>query len=54
VPKAPGHQTRVAYVGETHHGVKGLLDNVYDPIAEIEIQHYLGIGPQEREESRHH
>ena len=44
----------VADIGEAHHGVEALLDHIDDPIAEIEIQYYLGIGPHERDESRHH
>jgi hypothetical protein len=52
--QSPGHQTRVANLGEAHHGVEALLDHIDDPIAEIEIQYYLGIGPHERDESRHH
>ena len=52
--QSPGHQTRVANLGEAHHGVEALLDHIDDPIAEIEIQCYLGIGPHKRDESRHH
>ena len=52
--QGPRHQARVAGVGEAHHGVKTLLDHIDDPIAEIEIQHDLGIGPHERRERRYH
>src|SRR5271156_5754201 len=52
--QSPGHQTRVASLGEAHYGVEALLDDIYDPIAEIEIQYHLGIGPHEGDESRHH
>ena len=50
----PGHQARIANMGKAHHGVKAFLDHIDDPIAEIEIQYYLGIGPHECDESRHH
>ena len=36
--QSPGHQARVANLGEAHHGVEALLDHIDDPIAEIEIQ----------------
>src|SRR5690348_326128 len=44
--QSPAHQARVANLGEAHYGVEALLDHIYDPIAEIEIQYYLGIGSQ--------
>ena len=52
--QGPGHQTRVVNISKAHHGVEALLDHVYNPIAEIEIQHYLGIGPHKGDQSRHH
>src|SRR5690348_1351945 len=52
--QSPGHQARVTSLREAHYGVEALLDDIYDPIAEIEIQYYLGIGPHEGDESRHH
>src|SRR6478672_5398237 len=52
--QSPGHQTRVAGISEAHHRVEALLDHIDEPVAEIEIQYYLGIGPHERHESRHH
>jgi hypothetical protein len=54
MPKARVVKTRVANLGEAHYGVEALLDHIDDPIAEIEIQYDLGIGPHERDESRHH
>src|SRR5208282_6369170 len=51
--QSPGHQARVANLGEAHYGVEALVDHIYDPIAEIEIQYYLGIGPHKGDESRH-
>jgi hypothetical protein len=52
--QSTGHQTRVAKIGEAHDGVEALLDHIDDPIAEIEIQHDLGIGAHECDDSRHH
>ena len=52
--QSPGHQTQVADLGEAYDGVKALLDHIDDPIVEIEIQYYLGIGSHEGDESRHH
>src|ERR1700730_9682537 len=52
--QSPGHQTRVANLGEAHYRVEALLDHIYDPIAEIEIQCYLGIGTHECDESGNH
>src|ERR1700730_14721053 len=52
--QSPGHQTRVANLSKAHYGVEALLDHIYDPIAEIEIQYDLGIGPHECDERRHH
>ena len=53
-PQSPGHQARVTNFGEADDGVEALLDDIYDPIAEIEIQFYLGLGPHEGDESWHH
>jgi hypothetical protein len=50
--QSPAHQTRVADLGEAHHGVEALLDHIDDPIAEIEIQCYLRLDSHERDESR--
>ena len=33
--QSPGHQTRVANLGEAYYGVEPLLNHIYDPIAEI-------------------
>ena len=54
VPKARDIKREVANVGKAHHGVQALLDHIDDPIAEIEIQYYLGIYPHEADQSRHH
>src|SRR6516225_4479347 len=50
--QSPGHQARVTNLGEAHYGVEALLDHVDDPIAEVEIQFDLGIGPHKGDESR--
>ena len=42
------------YDGAIRHDVEALPDHIYGPIAEIEIQYYLEIGPHKRDESRHH
>jgi transcription elongation GreA/GreB family factor len=52
--QSPGHQPRVANLCEAHYGVEALLNHIDDPIAEIEIQCYLGIGAHEGDKSRHH
>jgi hypothetical protein len=44
----------VSPTSAAHHGVEALLDHIYDPIAEIEIQRYLGIGPHKSDQSGHH
>jgi len=38
VPKARVIKREFANLGEAHYGVEALLDHIYNPIAEIEIQ----------------
>jgi len=38
VPKARDIKNASRQLGEEHYGVEALLDDIYDPIAEIEIQ----------------